>query len=247
MKSEASGSALRVVQGQLLQAEASFLQQQNLRHKAACSELAFQFSLTQTRLQVRTAELAKVRRPVEASGRVLELRRQAGKLEKEGERLRERAKSLGEGLRLQGDITQAKELQRLYLEKLKELKEHWPGEGAGKLKQTQEELQATSKERDYYRITVLPVLTQTLDLYEQHKANLLSEITALSTPKPGTSRQKTSWSTLKGAVYTPSFLRTRAPALKVKSRHEMPTTQPIVEFNEFADAFPEEDEFLPCE
>jgi len=253
MKSKVSESMLlgNAVLGQLLHAEVSFLQQQNLLLKSTCSELAFQYSLTQTRLQVRTAELAKLRRPGEAGGKKVQgLRKRTEKLEKEGERLRERAKSLGKGLHLQGEIAQAKELQRLYTEKLEELRERWPGESAEKLKQTQEELQTASKERDYLRTTVVPVLSQTLALFEQHKCNLLSEITGLSTRLGTSGLQKSSWSSAKaakGSMYAPSFLRTRRPALRVKSRREVPTSQPVAELDEFAEAFPEEDELGPCE
>jgi hypothetical protein len=261
---------------QQLHAEASFLQHHNLSHQSACSELSFQLTQTNTRLEVRTAELARLRRQGAVDAKVLDLRRHAGKLEKENERLRERAKSLGEGFRLQGEIAQARELQRLYQEKLRDLRERLPVEESqedaeDKLKQVQGELLIASKERDYLRDTVLQVLKQTVDLFEQHKANLLSEIAELQgkpplsplsplgaavralglSPRMGKAEQlKTSWSsskTTKASSYTPSFFRTRRPVLKVKYHREIPTAHTIVQIDEFADAFPEEDELSPID
>ena len=259
---------------QQLHVEASFLQHHNLNHQSVCSELSFQLTQTNTRLEVRTAELARLRRQGAADAKVLDLRRQAGKLEKENERLRERAKSLGEGFRLQGEIAQARELQRLYQEKLRDLRERLSaeesqGEAEDKLKHAQGELLSTSKERDYLRDTVLPVLKKTVDLFEQHKANLISEIAELKgkpplspisplgaavralglSPRMGKTEQlKTSWSsskTAKTSSYIPSFFRARHPILKVKSHREIPTAHTIVPTDEFADAFPEEDELSP--
>lgn len=256
---------------QQLQLEAAFLQQQNLQHQAACSELAFQLTHTQTLLQVRSAELLSRRKHADTEGRAGELRKREEKLEKEGERLRERAKSLGEGSKLQAEISQTKELQRLYLDKLAELRERWPGYDPkdSKLSDIRDELQSATKERDYFRDTVVPVLKQTLDLFEQHKHNLLSELEELKETVPplqplsplgaavramgmsprtsvGLSQKTASQSSSKTAKssYSPSFLRTRKSTLKVKIRRDV-HVQEIEETDEFADVFPEENELVP--
>lgn len=264
------------VLNQQLQLEASFLQQKSLHYQAACSQLSTQFTHTQSLLQVRSSELVRLRRKNAAQGKTLDLRKQAGRLERENEILREQMKSLKEGISLQAEIVQAQDLQRMYLEKLRELKEPGEEKGEGKhLKEVEEELLAVSKERDYFRNTVIPVLKQTIDLFEQHKTNLLGEIAELQEPaspqppvlplsplaaaartlclsprvgttvlNPKTSSSRSSKAS-KPSVYSPSFLRTRRHCLKVKSRRDVPLSQPIAEIDEFAEAFPEEDE-LDC-
>lgn len=277
MKSKAAleGSLLaNAVLNQQLQLEASFLQQQSLRHQAVCSQLSSQLTHTESLLLIRSAELNRQHRQAPAQGQVLELRRRKERLERANETLREQAQSLREGISLQAEIAQAKDLQRLYLEKLKE---HWPGEEKEAGKGVQAELQTACKERDYFRDKVIPVLRQTIDLFEQHKANLLGEIAEMQdsiplklpvpslsplgaavralglSPRVGTGvvQQKTSASrsskTSKASVYSPSFLRTRRHGLKVKSRREVPLSQPITEMDEFAEDFPEEDELVPTE
>lgn len=274
MKAKAAleGSLLaNAVLNQQLQLEASFLQQQSLRHQAACSDLSSQLTHIQSQLLVRSAEVNRQRRQGPVPGKLLELRRREERLERENETLREQAKSTSEAITLHAEIAQTKELQRLYLEKLKE---HWPGEEKDAGKGVQADLQTASQERDYFRDKVIPVLRQTIDLFEQHKANLIGEISELQesipmklpvpslspleaavralglSPRVGT-QQKASASrsskTSKASVYSPSFLRTRRHRLKVKSRREIPPSQTITETDEFAESFPEEDELVPSE